>query len=81
MNLEKCKFCAYAMFDTHIVGWTCKDGKSVELREQDDYPTSCSFGIDGARPIDNYCSKEYENKNGSKSDLKTFTNKSNTKKI
>ena len=58
MNLEKCKFCAYAMFDTHIVGWTCKDGKSVELREQDDYPTSCSFGIDGARPIDNYCSKE-----------------------
>ena len=58
MELEKCKLCEYAMFDTHIVGWTCKDGKSVELRERDDYPSSCGYGLDGARSIGNYCPKE-----------------------
>lgn len=60
MNLEKCKLCSYAMFDTKIIGWTNKNGKEIELREMENYPSSCCCGLNGAKPIDNYCPKERE---------------------
>ena len=60
MNLEKCKICDCAIFDTQIIGWTNKHGREVELREKENYPSSCCYRLNGARLIDNYCPKEIE---------------------